>query len=130
MASIFTKIINGEIPAYKVAENDEFLAFLDIRPVQPGHVLVVPKIEVDYIFDLDDAVLSRMMVFSKRVAKAISAAIPCQRIGLAVIGLEVPHCHIHLAPINSIHDLDFGRPKDISREDMQAIAVAISAQFE
>lgn len=130
MASIFTRIINGEIPAYKVAENDEFIAFLDIRPVQPGHVLVVPKVEIDYIFDLDDDLLSRLMIFSKRVAKAISAAIPCQRIGVAVIGLEVPHCHVHLAPINSIHDMDFSRPKDISKEDMEAIAVAISAQFE
>jgi histidine triad (HIT) family protein len=130
MASIFTKIIKGEIPAFKVAENEEFLAFLDIRPVQPGHVLVVPKVEVDYIFDLDDELLSRLMIFSKRVAKAIKAAIPCQRIGMAVIGLEVPHCHVHLAPINSIHDMDFSRPKDISKEDMLAIAAAISAQME
>lgn len=130
MASIFTKIIKGEIPAFKVAENEEFLALLDIRPVQPGHVLVVPKVEVDYIFDLDDELLSRLMIFSKRVAKAIGTAIPCQRVGVAVIGLEVPHCHVHLAPINSIHDMDFGRPKDISNEDMQAIAVAISAHFE
>lgn len=130
MSSIFTKIINGEIPAYKVAENDEFIAFLDIRPVQPGHVLVVPKVEIDYIFDLDDELLSRLMIFSKRVAKAIQAAIPCQRIGVAVLGLEVPHCHVHLAPINSIHDLDFSRPKDISKDDMQAIADAIKAEFK
>jgi histidine triad (HIT) family protein len=130
MSSIFSKIIQGEIPCFKIAEDEHFFAFLDIRPVQPGHVLVVPKKEEDYIFDLDDVTLSGLMLFSKRVAKAIQKAIPCQRIGVAVLGLEVPHCHVHLAPINSIHDMDFGRPKDISKEDMQSIADAIIAAFE
>ena len=130
MSSIFSKIIQGEIPCFKIAEDEHFFAFLDIRPVQPGHVLVVPKKEEDYIFDLDDATLSGLIIFSKRVAKAIQQAIPCQRIGIAVLGLEVPHCHVHLAPINSIHDMNFGRPKDISKEDMQAIAEAIIAAFE
>ncbi|MCO5232513.1 MAG: HIT family protein [Chitinophagales bacterium] len=130
MSSIFSKIINGEIPSYKVAEDDRFYAFLDIRPLQAGHVLVVPKIEVDYIFDLDDNTLSGLILFSKRVAKAISATIPCKRIGVAVIGLEVPHCHVHLSPINSIYDLDFSKPKQISAEKMQEIAVAIQANFK
>lgn len=130
MASIFSRIIDGEIPCYKVAENEDYFAFLDIRPLQAGHVLVVPKKEVDYIFDLDDDTLSGLILFSKRVAKAIEKAIPCERIGIAVIGLEVPHCHIHLAPINSVHDLDFRNTKSISREEMTAIATAISAEFE
>ncbi len=129
MSGIFSKIIKGEIPSYKVAEDESFYAFLDIRPLQKGHVLVVPKIEVDYIFDLDDQTLSGLILFSKRVAKAIEAVIPCERIGVAVIGLEVPHCHVHLAPINSIGDLDFSRVKEIPAEEMQAIATAISAQF-
>lgn len=130
MSSIFSKIIQGEIPCYKITEDEHYFAFLDIRPVQPGHVLVVPKKEEDYIFDLDDATLSGLMLFSKRVAKAIQKAIPCQRVGVAVLGLEVPHCHVHLAPINSIHDMNFGRPKDISKEDMQAIAEAIIAALD
>jgi histidine triad (HIT) family protein len=130
MSSIFSKIIQGEIPCYKIAEDEHYFAFLDIRPVQPGHVLVVPKKEEDYIFDLDDATLSGLILFSKRVAKAIQKAIPCQRVGVAVLGLEVPHCHVHLAPINSIHDMNFGRPKDISKEDMQAIAEAIIAALD
>lgn len=129
MSSIFTKIINGEIPSYKVAEDAHYYAFLDIRPLQRGHVLVVPKVEVDYIFDLDDATLSGLMLFSKRVAKAIEKVIPCERIGVAVIGLEVPHCHVHLSPINSVRDLDFSNVKDIPAEEMQEIAKAISAQF-
>jgi len=129
MSTIFSKIIRGEIPCYKVAEDDAFFAFLDIRPLQPGHVLVVPKVEVDYIFDLEDEVLSALILFSKRVAKAIKQAIPCERVGVAVIGLEVPHCHVHLAPINSITDMDFSRPKDIQPDEMLAIAQAISAQF-
>lgn len=129
MSGIFSKIIKGEIPSYKIAEDDNYYAFLDIRPLQKGHVLVVPKIEVDYIFDLDDQTLSGLILFSKRVAKAIKAVIPCERIGVAVIGLEVPHCHVHLSPINSIGDLDFSRVKEIPAEEMQAIATAISAQF-
>ncbi|MCO5229936.1 MAG: HIT family protein [Chitinophagales bacterium] len=130
MSSIFSKIINKEIPSYKVAEDERYYAFLDIRPLQAGHVLVVPKIEVDYIFDLDDDTLAGLILFSKRVAKAIEAAIPCKRIGVAVIGLEVPHCHVHLSPINSIYDLDFSKPKQIPAEKMQEIASAIQANFK
>lgn len=111
MASIFTRIIGGEIPCYKVAENEEFLAFLDLMPLRKGHVLVVPKLEVDYIFDIEDDLLSRMMVFSKSVARKIESAFPCKRIGVTVIGLEVPHAHIHLIPINTVHDMDFTQPK-------------------
>lgn len=130
MSGIFMKIINGEIPSYKVAEDDSYYAFLDIRPLQKGHVLVVPKVEVDYIFDLDDATLSGLILFSKRVAKAIKSAVPCERIGIAVIGLEVPHCHVHLSPINSVRDLDFSRVKEIPADEMQEIALAISSQFK
>jgi histidine triad (HIT) family protein len=111
MASIFTRIINGEIPCHKIAENDKFLAFLDIMPLREGHVLVIPKTEIDYIFDIDDALLSEMMIFAKQVAHKIKAAIPCNRIGVTVIGLEVPHAHIHLIPINSLSDMDFTKPK-------------------
>lgn len=129
MPSIFSKIINGEIPCFKVAEDEEYFAFLDIRPLQAGHVLVVPKLETDYIFDLDDATLSGLMLFCKRVAKAIESVIPCERVGVAVIGLEVPHCHVHLAPINSVHDLDFRNTKEISQERMSEIAAAIREAF-
>lgn len=129
MSGIFMKIINGEIPSYKIAEDENYYAFLDIRPLQKGHVLVVPKVEVDYIFDLDDKTLSGLILFSKRVAKAIKAVVPCERIGIAVIGLEVPHCHVHLSPVNSVRDLDFSRVKEIPAEEMQAIAQAISSQF-
>lgn len=129
MSSIFSKIISGEIPSYKVAEDDHYYAFLDIRPLQKGHVLVVPKVEVDYIFDLDDATLSGLILFSKRVAKAIRQVIPCERIGVAVIGLEVPHCHVHLSPINSVRDLDFSKVKEIPASEMQEIAQAISQAF-
>ena len=107
MATIFTKIIKGEIPCYKIAENDRFFAFLDINPVSKGHTLVVPKRETDYIFNLDDEELGQMMVFAKQVAKSIEKAIPCKRIAVAVIGLEVPHAHIHLVPITNEGDLDF-----------------------
>jgi histidine triad (HIT) family protein len=127
--SIFSKIINGEIPCYKVAEDEHYFAFLDIRPLQAGHVLVVPKLETDYIFDLDDATLSGLMLFCKRVAKAIESVMPCERVGLAVIGLEVPHCHVHLAPINSVHDLDFRNTKDINPGQMSEIATAIREAF-
>jgi histidine triad (HIT) family protein len=129
MSSIFSKIIKGEIPSYQVAEDDHYFAFLDIRPLQKGHVLVVPKVEVDYIFDLDDDTLSGLILFSKRVAKAIEASIPCERIGVAVIGLEVPHCHIHLSPINSIYDMNFSKVKEIPAEEMQEIAEAIRSNF-
>ncbi|NSW93173.1 MAG: HIT family protein [Bacteroidales bacterium] len=111
MATIFTRIINGEIPCYKIAEDDRFFAFLDINPLMEGHTLVVPKQEVDYIFDLDDETLSGLILFSKKLAKAIREAIPCNRIGVAVIGLEVPHVHVHLVPMNSMGDVNFARPK-------------------
>ena len=111
MASIFSKIVAGEIPCHKIAENEHFLAFLDVMPLVNGHVLVIPKQEVDYIFDLEDAQLQDMMVFAKGAAKAIKAAIPCRKVGVAVIGLEVPHAHIHLVPMNEIGDINFTREK-------------------
>ena len=123
MASIFSKIISGEIPSYKIAENDNCYAFLDINPLAKGHTLVVPKKEIDYIFDVDDNTLSEMMVFSKKVAKAIEACIPCERIGVAVIGLEVPHAHIHLIPINEIYDIDFSKPK-LKMEESEFLNIA------
>lgn len=111
MASIFTKIIQREIPAHIVAEDDQFLAFLDINPLVKGHCLVVPKQEVDYIFDLDDQTLAALHIFSKKVAKAIEKTVPCLRIGTAVVGLEVPHAHLHLVPLNNMDDINFSRPK-------------------
>lgn len=111
MSSIFSKIVQGELPCHKIVESDKFLAFLDITPIKEGHTLVIPKLEVDYIFDLDDELLSEMMVFSKQVAHAIRKAIPCNRVGVTVIGLEVPHAHIHLIPINTLSDMDFSKPK-------------------
>ena len=131
MASIFSKIIAGEIPAHKVAENDEFLAFLDINPMAVGHTLVIPKQEIPYIFDVDDALLGRMMVFAKRVAKAVGKAVPCARIGVGVVGLEVPHCHIHLIPLqNSVGEMNFGGPKlSPSQEELAATAEKIRSNF-
>ncbi len=128
MASIFSKIIKGEIPSYKVAENDKYYAFLDINPLAAGHVLVVPKEEVDYLFDINDADLGGMIVFAKRIAKAIEKAVPCKRVGVAVIGLEVPHAHIHLVPIQNVHDIDFSRPKlKFSPEKFKAVADKIAS---
>jgi histidine triad (HIT) family protein len=111
MSTLFTKIIKGEIPCYKIAENESFLAFLDINPLVKGHVLVIPKIEIDYFFDLEDDMLSSMILFSKEVSSKIKAYVPCKKIGLSVIGLEVPHAHIHLIPINSIDDMNFSNQK-------------------
>ncbi|MFT4777972.1 MAG: histidine triad (HIT) family protein [Flavobacteriales bacterium] len=111
MATLFTQIINGSIPCHKIAENDEFLSFLDISPLAHGHTLVVPKQETDYLFDLDDALLGRMMIFAKNVALQVEKAIDCKRIGVAVIGLEVPHAHIHLVPLQAVSDINFERPK-------------------
>jgi histidine triad (HIT) family protein len=111
MASIFTKIVNGEIPCYKIAETENCLAFLDVFPLVKGHSLVIPKKEVDYIFDLDDTLLTELQLFAKKIAKAVERAVPCKRIGVAVIGLEVPHAHIHLVPLNKIGDIDFTREK-------------------
>lgn len=126
MASIFSRIIAGEIPCYKVAENDRFFAFLDINPLAKGHTLVVPKQEVDYIFDLADEDLAAMHVFAKQVARSIAKAIPCKRVGVAVLGLEVPHAHIHLVPLNKESDMIFSNPKlKLTDEEFQAIAAAI-----
>lgn len=111
MATLFTKIVNGEIPCHKVLESDKFLAFLDIMPLKKGHVLVIPKMEVDYIFNLDDDLLGEMMVFAKKVANKIESVFPCNRIGVTVIGLEVPHAHIHLIPIDKLDDMNFTKPK-------------------
>lgn len=129
--TIFSKIIRGEIPSYKVAENDEFYAFLDINPVQPGHTLVVPKREVDYIFDLEDEELAHMMVFAKRVAKALKKASGCKKVAITVIGLEVPHAHIHLVPINKESDLSFDKKLgQLSDEEMKNWASRISQFIE
>ena len=130
MATIFSRIINGEIPCYKIAEDNNYFAFLDINPLSEGHTLVVPKIETDYIFDLDDTMLANMHLFSKRVARAIEISVTCNRIGIAVIGLEVPHAHIHLVPINSIGDLNFANPKlKLSPEKFAQIAETIRSNF-
>lgn len=129
-ATIFSRIINGEIPSYKIAENDKYYAFLDINPLAEGHTLVVPKQETDYIFDLDDNLLGGMMVFAKKVAAAIDRSIPCKRVGVVVLGLEVPHAHIHLIPINSIHDTEFSRPKlKLSTDRFNEIAEKIRAEL-
>jgi len=126
MASIFSKIVQGEIPCYKIAENDRFLAFFDINPLAKGHTLVIPKKETDYIFDMDDEALAAMIVFAKKVGKAIEKVVPCKRIGLSVIGLEVAHAHIHLIPINSIYDMDFSKPKlKLLHAEFEALQQAI-----
>ncbi|MCF8338416.1 MAG: HIT family protein [Bacteroidales bacterium] len=131
MSSIFTKIINGELPAYKVAEDDRFLAFLDINPLAKGHTLVIPKKEVDYIFDIDDDRYKELFAFAKKVGKAIDKAIPCQRVGITVIGLEIAHAHIHLIPINSIYDMDFKQPKlKLSEEEFEEIAENIRSKVD
>ncbi|NDW13041.1 HIT family protein [Bacteroides sp. 214] len=130
MATVFSKIIAGEIPSYKIAENEYCYAFLDINPLAKGHTLVVPKQEVDYIFDLDDSTLAAMHVFAKSVANAIEKVIPCKRIGVAVIGLEVPHAHIHLIPINKEGDMLFSNPKlKLSAEEFAEIATAINKEW-
>lgn len=127
MSTIFSKIISGEIPCYKVAENDKFFAFLDISPLAKGHTLVVPKVENDYIFNLDDQTLAEMVVFAKKIAIAIEKVIPCKRIGVAVIGLDVPHTHIHLVPLNKPGDLDFSKQRvQISSDEQKSVASAIS----
>ena len=131
MPSIFSRIVAGEIPCYKVAEDENYLAFLDINPLQKGHVLVIPKQETDYIFDLEEAVLSGLFVFAQKVAKAIKATIPCERIGVTVIGLEVPHAHVYLIPINGMMDMEFSRSKlQLTQEEFSSIATSISNNFE
>ena len=124
--SIFTKIIKGVIPCYKIAEDDKFIAFLDVNPLQEGHTLVVPKIQTDYIYDLPEDVLSELFIFSKIVAKKIENSIKCERIGIAVVGLEVPHAHVHLIPINKISDINFQRPRKIfTNEDLKKTTIKI-----
>ena len=131
MASIFTKIIKGEIPSYKIAEDNNYYAFLDINPLAKGNTLVIPKKEVDYIFDLDDQTIEGLILFSKKVAKAIEQVIDCKRIGIAVLGLEVPHAHIHLVPINGAFDIDFSRPKlKLTAEEFIDIANRISKVYQ
>ncbi len=131
MAGIFSKIISGEIPSYKIAEDDRFYAFLDIHPLAKGHALVIPKVEVDYLFDLDDDTIAGLHVFAKKVARAIDRVIDCKRVGVAVLGLEVPHAHIHLVPINSLYDIEFSRPKlELSEEEFKEIAKKISAEVK
>lgn len=131
MPSIFSKIASGEIPCYKIAESDRFLAFLDVFPLAKGHTLVIPKKETDYIFDLSDEEFSGLQLFSKKVAKAVEKAIPCKRIGVAVIGLEVPHAHIHLVPLQNVSDINFSRPKlSFPKEEMEEIAKAIRKYWE
>ncbi len=131
MASIFSKIVKGEIPSYKIAENENFYAFLDIFPLGKGHTLVIPKKETDYIFDINDEEYANMFLFAKRVARAIEKVIECKRIGVAVLGLEVPHAHIHLVPLNDETDINFSNPKlKLSEEEFKDIATKISSEFK
>ena len=131
MPSIFTKIINGEIPCYKIAETETCLAFLDIAPLAKGHVLVIPKKEVDYLFDIEDTLYTELLQFAKQVAHAIKQAVPCMRVGVAVIGIEVPHAHIHLIPINTVSDINFSRPKlKLSEEELKEVAEKIAAAYK
>lgn len=131
MASIFSRIAAGEIPSWKVAEDADHFAFLDINPVHPGHVLVIPKKETDYIFDLSNEELASLMLFAKRVAKAIKKAIPCKKVGITVIGLDVPHTHVHLVPMNTGADMNFCAEKlTLPDQEMKSIAESIAAQFE
>ncbi len=130
MATIFTRIIHGEIPAYKVAEDDKYYAFLDINPLSVGHTLVVPKAEVDYIFDLDDEIYSGLWQFSKKVGKAVESVVSCKRIGLVVLGLEIPHAHIHIIPLNSESDIDFKKPRvELSSEAFVSLAEKINLAY-
>lgn len=127
MASVFSKIVAGEIPCYKIAEDEQFFAFLDIRPLTKGHCLVIPKKEIDYLFDLEETLLADIMIFARKIAVAQKKALVCKRVGIAVIGMEVPHAHIHLIPIQTESDMLFSNPKlDLSKETMQSIAESIS----
>ncbi|MHA6248150.1 HIT family protein [Pontibacter sp. CAU 1760] len=129
-ATIFTKIVNGEIPAYKVAEDDRYLAFLDVFPTTKGHTLVIPKQQIDYLFDLDDELYLGLMAFAKKVALAVEKAVPCKRVGVAVVGLEVPHAHVHLIPLNSMQDMNFANKQQFSQEVFEAVAQKIKAAYE
>ena len=131
MPSIFSRIINGEIPAWKVAESEHFLAFLDVNPLAKGHTLIVPKVETDYFFDLSDEEISGIMLFSKKVASALSSTLPCLRIGMSVIGLEVPHAHVHLVPLKNMGDINFSNSRlNLSAEEMEAIAASIRSAYD
>lgn len=130
MASIFSKIVAGEIPSYKCAESEHYYAFLDINPVNAGHTLVIPKHEVNYLFDLDNDEYVGLWQFAKKVAQALKAAVPCKRVGVAVLGLEVPHCHIHLVPLNAESDMDFHNKKQLPAQQMQEIADRVYAEFQ
>lgn len=131
MPSIFSRIINGEIPAWKVAESEHFLAFLDVKPLAKGHTLIVPKLETDYFFDLSDEEISGIMLFSKKVASALHNTLPCLRIGMSVIGLEVPHAHVHLVPLNNMGDINFSNSRlNLSAEEMEAIAASIRSAYD
>ena len=128
MASIFTRIVKGEIPCYKVAEDEQFLAFLDINPLAKGHTLVIPKVEIDYLFDIDDSLLAKMIVFAKKVAKAIDKSTQCTRVAVVVLGLDVPHAHIHLIPMNSAADINFANPKlKLTKVEFEEVALKISS---
>lgn len=131
MASIFTKIVSGDIPSYKIAENDDFLAFLDINPLTEGHTLVIPKKEIDYFFDLDNELYSELMLFAKKVAGAIEKSVDCIRIGMVVYGLDVPHAHLHLIPLKGDNDIDFSKPKlEFTKDQFMDIAARIRRNFE
>lgn len=126
MASVFSRIVNGEIPAYKIAETSRYLAFLDVSPLVPGHTLVIPKQEIDYIFDMDEEAYLGLQLFARMVAAAVGKAVPCKKVGVAVIGLEVPHAHMHLVPLNTMADMDWTRPKlSLPAEEMESIAAKI-----
>ena len=130
MPTIFSKIVQGEIPSYKIAENEKFFAFLDIKPMSKGHVLVIPKEETDYLFDLDDTTLADIMVYSKKIAKAIKEAMQCKRVGVMVVGMEVPHAHIHLIPINKESDMSLANPRlDLSQDEFEEITEKIVSEF-
>ena len=129
MASIFSKIVNGEIPAHKIAETEDFLAFLDAFPITAGHTLVIPKKEIDYIFDLDDNLYSGLLLFAKSIVPAIQKVVPCIRVGVSVIGLEVPHAHVHLLPLNSMGDADFSKKIKMTQEDLADLAAKIRAEI-
>jgi histidine triad (HIT) family protein len=131
MSTIFSKIASGEIPSYKVAEDDSYCAFLDINPIAKGHTLVIPKKEVDYLFDLDEETLSGLWLFAQKTAKAIQAAVPCKRVGVVALGLEVPHAHVHLIPLNSEADADFKKPKlKLEKAELDATAKAIGEELK
>ena len=131
MTTIFTKIVQGEIPSFKIAEDEHFYAFLDINPLAKGHTLVIPKLEIDYIFSIDDALYQGLFLFAKKIAVAIKKVIPCEKVGIAVIGLEISHAHIHLVPLNSMDDINFNRPKlKLSPEELKLIAGKIKKELE